>query len=123
MYAIINIAGEQFKVQKGDELRVPHMHLEPGKKIVYDEVLFVDDGKDVKIGTPLVKEFSVKATAIEHGRTRKIPVFKKKRRKGYKVKTTHRQEFSVIRVDEIKKKAAPRAKPATAKKAKATAGE
>ena len=61
MYAIVNIAGEQFKVRKGDELRVPHMHLEPGKKIVYDEVLFVDDGKDVKIGTP--PEFEARTAA------------------------------------------------------------
>lgn len=123
MYAIVNIAGEQFRVRKGDELRVPHLRLEPGKKMDYDEILLVDDGKKVKIGTPYVKGFSVKATAMEHGRTRKIPVFKKKRRKGYRVKNAHRQEFSIIRVDEIKKKSAPKTKSAAAKKEKATAGE
>ena len=123
MYAIVNIAGEQFKVRKGDELRVPRTALDPGKKIVYDEVLFVNDGKEIKIGTPFVKGFSVQATAVEHGRTGKIPVFKKKRRKGYRVKNTHRQEFSIVRVDDIRKKAASKAKPAAAKKKSAVKKE
>lgn len=128
MYAIVNISGKQFKVQAGDQLMVPHQNVEPGKKVVYDRVLLLDTGKTVKVGTPVVKGSTVEATVVEHNRTEKIPVFKKKRRKGYRVKNTHRQEFTTIKVESVKEKVASKKKGATTKKSppkksEATAGD
>lgn len=128
MYAIVNISGKQFKVQAGDELQVPHHNVEPGKKVIYDRVLLVDNGKRVKVGTPTIPGSKVEATVVDHGRTAKVPVFKKKRRKGYRVKNTHRQEFTRIRVDSVKEKTPSKARTAktkksTAKKSKSSEGE
>ena len=102
MYAIVDISGKQFRAEEGLELKVPHQREEEGKKISFDRVLLLDDGSDdVKVGQPTVSGSAVEATVLEHGRDRKVPVFKKKRRKGYRVKNTHRQEFTVIRVENI----------------------
>ena len=103
MYAIIEISGKQFRVDKGNELKIPYQqHMDTGKKISFDRILLVDDGKAVSVGQPIVSGFRVEATIVEHGRDRIIPVFKKKRRKGYRVKNTHRQNYTVIRVEDIK---------------------
>tara|TARA_B100001750_G_scaffold28753_1_gene19186 strand:- start:178 stop:546 length:369 start_codon:yes stop_codon:yes gene_type:complete len=102
MYAIVDISGKQFRAEEGLELKVPHQREEEGKKISFDRVLLLDDGSDVKVGQPIVSGSAVEATVLEHGRDKKVPVFKKKRRKGYRVKNTHRQEFTVIRVENIK---------------------
>ena len=102
MYAIVDISGKQFRAEKGFELKVPHQREEAGKKISFDRVLLLADGSDVKVGQPTVSGSAVEATVLEHGRDKKVPVFKKKRRKGYRVKNTHRQEFTVIRVENIK---------------------
>ncbi|MEE9118128.1 MAG: 50S ribosomal protein L21, partial [Calditrichia bacterium] len=92
MYAIVEISGKQFRVQKDMRLRVPQQESEPGKKIGFDRVLLVeDDNGNTTIGNPLVKNTQVAATVIEHGRDKKVIVFKKKRRKGYKKKQGHRQ--------------------------------
>ncbi|MEE9167211.1 MAG: 50S ribosomal protein L21 [Candidatus Neomarinimicrobiota bacterium] len=130
MYAIVNISGKQFMVEPGDELQVPRHNLEPGKKVKYDHVLLVGNDKKIKVGTPSVKGSTVQATVLDHGKTKKVPVFKKKRRKGYRVKNTHRQEFTRIRVDSVKEKApskarAPAKKKSTTKttKNKASKGE
>ena len=72
-----------------------------GKKINFDQVLLTDDGKIVKVGNPLIKGISVLGTVINHGRDRKIVIFKKKRRKGYRRKNGHRQGYSLIRIDKI----------------------
>ncbi|MCH8011457.1 MAG: 50S ribosomal protein L21 [Candidatus Marinimicrobia bacterium] len=101
MYAIVDISGKQFRVEPKSTLKVPFQKFEAGNEVSYDKVLLVDDGKNVKIGTPYVSGSLIKATIIEHGRDKKIVVFKKKRRKGYKVKNTHRQEFTRIHVDTI----------------------
>ena len=101
MYAIVDISGKQFRAEEGLELKVPHQREEEGKKISFDRVLLLDDGSDVEVGQPTVSGSAVEATVLEHGRDRKVPVFKKKRRKGYRVKNTHRQEFTVIRVENI----------------------
>ncbi len=123
MYAIVEISGKQFRVQKDMRLRVPQQEFEPGKKIGFDRVLLVeDDNGNTTIGNPLVKNTQVAATVIEHGRDKKVIVFKKKRRKGYKKKQGHRQGYSVIEINTIGaptvKMPAPAAKasvPATAK--------
>jgi large subunit ribosomal protein L21 len=113
MYAIVNISGKQFKVEQGDRLQVPLLKDKVGKKIQFDQVLLTDDGKSVSIGKPVVKDVKVEATILENGRSRKILVYKKKRRKGYQRKNGHRQDFSLIEIKKIsmaapKKKASPK---------------
>jgi len=102
MYAIVNIAGKQYKVAKGDKLKVARLSSKVGDKIKFDEVLLTDDGKDIKIGKPAIKGAAVSAEILEHGRLPKILVYKKKRRKGYQRKNGHRQDFSSIKIDGIK---------------------
>ena len=101
MFAIINIAGKQFKVEEGDQLKVPHLSTEVGKSLVFDKVLLTNDNSNVELGSPILKNVSVSATVVDHGRDRKIRIFKKKRRKGYKRKNGHRQGFSLIKIDSI----------------------
>jgi large subunit ribosomal protein L21 len=113
MFAIVNISGKQYRVEKGDEIKVALLETESGKKVKFDNVLLTDDGKKVTIGNPVVSGATVSGTVINHGRDRKIIVFKKKRRKGYRRKNGHRQDFSLIQIDSIstsasKKKAAPK---------------
>ena len=102
MYAIVNIAGKQYKVAEGDKLQVARLSSEVGDKVNFDNVLLTDDGKDIKIGKPAVKGAVVSAEILEHGRLKKILVYKKKRRKGYQRKNGHRQDFSSIQVNSIK---------------------
>ena len=120
MYAIVNIAGKQYKVAEGDQLKVARLQSEVGEKVNFEEVLLTDDGKNVKIGKPAVKGAKVTAEVIEHGRLRKILVYKKKRRKGYQRKNGHRQDFSAIKINSIKVTATSTAKKASAKKTEAT---
>jgi len=115
MYAIVEISGKQFRVEKDMKLKVPKQESEPGKKIGFDRVFMIGDDKgNTTIGDPLVKNTQVAATVIEHGRDKKVIVFKKKRRKGYQKKQGHRQDYSVIEINTIGaptvKKAAPPAK-------------
>ena len=119
MFAIVNISGKQYRVEKGDQIKVALLETESGKKVKFENVLLTDDGKKVTIGNPVVSGATVSGTVINHGRGRKVIVFKKKRRKGYRRKNGHRQDFSLIQIDSIstsasKKKAAP--KKVTAKK-------
>ncbi len=101
MYAIVEIAGKQYRVEEKRRLRVPLLDVESGKKVEFDKVLVYNDDKIVQIGSPIVNKVKVSATVIEHNREKKIIVFKKKRRKGYKVKNGHRQDYSLILVDKI----------------------
>lgn len=103
MYAIVNISGKQFRAEKGKSLKVPSQSTEVGKKLSYDQVLLTNDNGKVQIGNPFIKNFKVSATVLENGRDKKIIVFKKKRRKGYKRKNGHRQGFSLIQIDSISK--------------------
>ncbi len=118
MYAIVDIAGKQYKVTEGDQLKVARLALQVGDNINFENVLLTDDGKNVKIGKPAVKGAVVSAEILEHGRLKKILVYKKKRRKGYQRKNGHRQDFSAIKINSIKV-AAP-AKKTPAKKTTAT---
>ena len=119
MYAIVNISGKQFRAEKGKSLKVPNQNTEVGKKLSYDQVLLTNDNGKVQIGNPFIKNFKVSATVIENGRDKKIIVFKKKRRKGYKRKNGHRQGFSLIQIDSISKTST--AKKTSTKTAKASA--
>ena len=113
MYAIVNISGKQFKAEKGSKLSVPKQELEEGKKLVLEDVLMLHDGTSIHFGSPKVAGAKVTATVLEHGRERKILVYKKKRRKGYARKNGHRQWFTNIEIQNIqvsKAKAKPAAK-------------
>ena len=101
-YAIFKAAGQQFRVEKGDTLRVPKLDVEPGKKVTFDEVLLTSDGEKVKAGQPMVKGAKVVAEVVGHGRGEKIIVFKFKRRKNYRKKTGHRQDYTEITIKELK---------------------
>jgi len=101
MFAIVSIAGQQFKVAEGQELFVHHLGKEEGTEVSFDEVLLVGSDGDTKVGTPTLSSASVKATVLGTQKGDKVIVFKKKRRKGYKVKNGHRQLFSKIKIDAI----------------------
>ena len=120
MFAIINIAGKQFRVEEGDKIKVPHLSTDVGKSLAFDKVLLINDGKKVQLGSPLLSNASISATVVEHGRGRKIRIFKKKRRKGYRRNNGHRQNYSLIKIDSIsttsKKKSTKKTKEKTSKK-------
>ena len=101
MYAVFRTGGKQFRAEPGKMIRVPTMEVEPGASVTFDDVLLASDGKDVQVGEPMVDGAKVKAEVVRHGRDKKIIVFKRKRRKGYRRKQGHRQGFTEIRVDEI----------------------
>lgn len=101
MYAVFRTGGKQFRAEPGKKIRVPSLDAEPGKSITFDEVLLTSDGSDVRVGEPTVDGAEVKAEILRHGRDKKIIVFKRKRRKGYRRKQGHRQGFTEVRVDEI----------------------
>ena len=101
MFAIVSIAGQQFKVEEGQEVFVHRLAAEEGDSISFDSVHLVDNGGKVTIGEPNVKGASVKASVINHVKGDKVIVFKKKRRKGYRVKKGHRQQFTQIKIDSI----------------------
>ena len=101
MYAIVNISGKQYKAEKGSKLCVPKQHLDEGGKLVLKDVLMVHDGKSSKFGNPNISGAKVTATILDHGRERKILVYKKKRRKGYQRKNGHRQWYTDIEFQKI----------------------
>lgn len=102
MYAIVDIAGQQFKVAKDLKLYVHRLQGEEGAKIEFDNVLLVDNGGKVTVGLPTVKGATVSAKILSHLKGDKVIVFKKKRRKGYKKKNGHRQSFTQIIIENIK---------------------
>ena len=101
MYAIVTIAGQQFKVEKDQQIIVHRLEGEEGKKLDFNDVLLVDNGGKIKIGAPLIKGATVSATILNHMRGDKVIIFKKKRRKGYEKKTGHRQDLTKIRIEGI----------------------
>jgi large subunit ribosomal protein L21 len=108
MYAIVEIAGQQFKVEKDQRCYVHQLEGDPGSNITFDNVLLLDDNGKVSVGAPAVKGVQVKAKIEQHLKGDKVIVFKKKRRKGYKVKNGHRQRLTEILIKEISKKTAPK---------------
>ena len=106
MYAIVEIAGQQFKVEKDQKYFVHQLEGKPGSKVTFENVLLLDDKGKVSVGAPAVNGVQVTAKIEQHLLGDKVIVFKKKRRKGYKVKNGHRQRLTEITVQEIGKKAA-----------------
>ena len=102
MYAVIRSGGKQYRVNQGGSLRVEKLPGEIGSSITLDDVLMVGGDGDVKIGTPTVDGAQITGTIVAQGRGQKIRVFKMKRRKGYRRAQGHRQDYTEIRVDEIR---------------------
>lgn len=103
MYAVFQTGGKQFRAEPGSRLRIPSLAAEPGDKVTFGEVLLAGDGTEgnVQVGSPTLEGVSVTAEVLRHGRTDKIMVFKRKRRKGYRRRQGHRQGFTEIRIDQV----------------------
>jgi len=101
MYAIVDIAGKQFKVEKDKFIYAPLLQAEKDSSVEFDNILLLDDNGQVQVGSPAVKGFKVTAKVLEHVKGDKVIVFKKKRRKGYKVKNGHRQDFTKLLIEDI----------------------
>ena len=132
MYAIVEIAGQQFKVAKDQKVYVHRLQGEEGSSVSFDKVYLLDDGTQVTLGAPAITGASVEAKVVKHLKGDKVIVFKKKRRKGYRVKNGHRQSLTEILIESIsakggakkaapKKEAAPKAKAPVALAPKAAA--
>ena len=100
-YAVIRTGGKQYRVMSGELLRIESLTGDVGSQIEFSDVLLTANEGSVQIGTPLVAGASVTAQIVEHGKERKIIVFKKKRRQGYRRKQGHRQHFTAVRVQDI----------------------
>lgn len=103
MYAIVEIAGQQFKVEKNQQIFVHRLETKEGGKVTFDNVLLVDNDGKVEVGAPTVNGIKVTAKVLEHLKGEKVIVFKKKRRKGYQKSNGHRQYLSKIEIQEIGK--------------------
>ncbi|NVK27128.1 MAG: 50S ribosomal protein L21 [Flavobacteriia bacterium] len=121
MYAIVEIAGHQYKVQKDQRIYVNRLEGEAGSKVSFDRVLLTDDNGKVEVGAPVIEGVAVNATILEHLKADKVIIFKKKRRKGYRVKNGHRQAITSIQIEGFGKGTA--AKKAAPKKAEAKTEE
>jgi len=101
MYAVVEIAGRQYKVAPKDRITVPTLEQKAGDAIQFDRVLLLDNGTHISVGSPVVSGARVKGTVLEHGKLDKVTVFKKKRRKGYRVTRGHRQGVTRIEITNI----------------------
>ena len=117
MYAIVEIAGQQFKVEKDQQIFVHRLEEKEGAKVEFDNILLIDNNGKVNVGAPAISGAKVTAKVLDHVKGDKVVVFKKKRRKGYRVKNGHRQAFTQIEIQSIVEKVA-KAKKATATTAK-----
>ena len=117
MYALIEFAGKQFKVEEGSSIKVPYVDGKVGSKVAFEKIIYMDDGKNKVVGTPIVTGAKIHGEIVSHGRERKVVVFKFKRRKGYQKKNTHRQEYSILKVGKVGKAKKESVKPVESKSA------
>ncbi len=101
MIAVVDILGQQFKVTENTKYFVPRLKQEPESEVTFDQVLLLSDGKETKVGNPIIKGAKVTAKVLEHTKDDKVLVFKKKRRKGYQKLNGHRQQLTRIEVTQI----------------------
>ena len=101
-YAIIRTGGKQFRAEPGKTIRIPTLEGEPGSNVKFDDVILGFDDKDIRVGSPGLKGAAVTGEIVKHGRDKKIVVFKFKRRKNYARKQGHRQDFTEVRIKDIK---------------------
>ena len=112
MYAIVEIAGQQFKVEKDQQIYVHRLENKEGSKVEFDNVLLIDNDGTINVGAPAISGAKVTAKVVSHLKGDKVVVFKKKRRKGYRVKNGHRQALTEILIQKIEEKAAAKKTPA-----------
>ena len=124
MYAVIETGGKQYRVQEGDVITIEKLNVEAGDVVTFDKVLVLGEGKDVKVGTPYL-DAAVTATAVEHGKGKKVIIFKYKAKKDYRKKQGHRQPYTMVKIEsltgEAPKKEAPKAETAVAETKKVSA--
>jgi len=101
MYAVLTTGGKQYRVQKGETLKIEKIPGDVGSQVAFDQVLMVSDGDRVEIGQPLVENAVVNAHIVEQGKHKKILVFKYKRRKRFRRTQGHRQQFTAVKIDDI----------------------
>lgn len=101
MYAIIRTGGKQFRAEPGKTIKVPALDAEPGQKVTFDEVLVAGTDDGLKVGTPVVSGATVTGEVVKHGKEKKVIIFKWKRRKNYRLKKGHRQDYTEVRVSDI----------------------
>ena len=101
MYAIVEISGKQYRVSKGDTIKVSSQDWKIGDRVKLDQVLLMDTGKNVTVGTPTVAGASVTIEILEHNRDKKLLIYKKKRRKGYQRKNGHRQGYTLLKINNL----------------------
>ena len=118
MYAVVNSGGKQYKVQQGDLLRVEKLSGDVGSPVSFDRVMMYSDGENVSIGQPLLDSVAVEGHIVEQGKAKKIIVFKYKRRKRFRRKNGHRQEFTAVLIDSIKARGTKAAEPKAEAEAK-----
>jgi large subunit ribosomal protein L21 len=128
MYAIVEIAGQQFKVENGKKIFVHRLEAEEGTKLDFDQVLLIENEGKITIGEPVIKDAIVEGVVVDHVRGDKVIVFKKKRKKGYRIKNGHRQNFSQVEIISINgigapKKATPKKEPKQVEEAEAPVKE
>ena len=102
MYAVVETGGKQYKVTVGETIDVERLKADIGETVELDRVLMVADGEQVQVGSPMVDGASVSATVVDHDRARKVIVFKYRAKQRYRRKTGHRQDYTRLRIDEIK---------------------
>ena len=101
MYAVIKTGGKQYRVNAGDKLKIEKLDAEIGSEVIFDQVLLVGEGADIKVGTPVLQGATVKATVLNQGRGEKIHIFKMRRRKHYRKSQGHRQSFTEVQIGGI----------------------
>jgi large subunit ribosomal protein L21 len=109
MYAIVEIAGQQFKVEEGKKIFVHRLEAENEKEIEFDQVLLIEDKGKIIIGEPTIKDAVVEGKVVDHVRGDKVIVFKKKRKKGYRIKNGHRQNFTQVEILSIREQGVKKA--------------
>ena len=101
MHALIEFLGKQFKVEEGSSLKVPYLKEKVGSKVIVEKILYLEDGKTRTVGKPFIEGKKIDAEVVSHGKSRKIVVFKFKRRKGYQVKNTHRDDYTILKFGKL----------------------
>ena len=101
MYAVFRTGGKQFRAEPGTRLRIPSLDVEPGETVTFEQVLLAGEGAEVSVGAPIVDGAQVTAEVLRHGRDKKIIVFKRKRRKGYRKKAGHRQKYTEVQISSV----------------------
>ena len=101
MYAVIKTGGKQYRVQEGDVITVEKLNAEAGEVVKFEEVLLLNDGKEVKVGTPVVEGAAVTGTVVENGKGQKVIIFKYKAKKDYRKKQGHRQPYTMVKIESL----------------------